>query len=191
MRIHNRSPRVMVTFLMCALLLALSGCNKTREHQSPQEKALGYFWYEAVFLDYKDVENAFIEASGRFPKYEYVPYTFHVSTSFMPDPKHEELYGTPVTVHIIGYANGSIQDVQENTTSDNEGLLVELSSTDKRMQALIDSTDMTYHITGSYTGGGKYTDQLDFANGTPLDITIEGVFGMSDNDGNVTLERQN
>ena len=59
------------------------------------------------------------------------------------------------------------------------------------MQALIDSTDMTYHITGSYTGGGKYTDQLDFANGTPLDITIEGVFGMSDNDGNVTLERQN
>ena len=108
----------------------------------------------------------------------------------MPEPKHEELYGTPVTVHIVKYAYGSIQDAEENTTSDNEGFLVELSSTDESMQALIDSAGKTFHITGSYTGGGKYTEQLDFSEGKPTDITIEGVFGMSDNDGNITLGQQ-
>ena len=179
--------RVFVIFLTCSILLAFSGCGRSREHQSPQEKALGYFWYEAVFLDKEDVENAFIEASGSFPKYKFVPYDFHVTTSFKPAPKHAELYGTPVTVHIIRYAYGTIQDVQEKTFSDNEGLLVELSSTDKRMQDLIDSTDKTFHITGSYTGAGKYTEQLDFSDGTPIDITIEGVFGMSDNKGNVKM----
>ena len=191
MRIHNRLQKVMVLFLACSLLLALSGCDRPQEDQSAQEQAPGRFWYEGVFLDEEDVEHAFLKASSDFPKYENLPFHFHVTTSFMPEERHEELYGTPVTVHIMRYAYGSVQGEKGKTASDNEGLLVELSSTDKRMQALIDSTDMTYHITGSYTGGGKYTDQLDFANGTPLDITIEGVFGMSDNDGNVTLERQN
>ena len=96
-----------------------------------------------------------------------------------------------MTVHIIRYAYGSIQDVQDNTASDNEGLLVEISSTDKRMQALIDSIDKTFHITGSYTGEARYTGQLDFSEGTPIDITIKGVFGMSDNDENVTIKQQN
>ena len=35
-----------------------------------------------------------------------------------------------------------------------------------------------------------YTERLDFSDSTPVDITIEGVFGMSDNDGNITLEQQ-
>ena len=191
MRIHTHYPRVVAVLLMCSLLLALSGCNTSQEHQSPQEKALGYFWYEAVFLDKADVENAFVEASGSFPKYKFVPYNFHVTTSFMPEPKHEELYGTPVTVHITKYAYGSVQNEKGNTASDNEGLLVELSSTDKRMQALIDSTDAIFHITGSYTVAGQYTAQLDYADGTPIDITIEGVFGLCVDDKSLTLEQQN
>lgn len=156
----------------------------------PTVKGLRFFWYEAVFLDKADVENAFVEASSKFPKYMFVPHNFHVTTSFMPEPKHEELYGTPVTVHIVKYTHGTIQDEEENTTSDNEGFLVELSSTDERLQELIDSAGKTFHITGSYTGGGKYTERLDFSDGTPVDITIEGTFGVSDNNGNITLEPQ-
>lgn len=127
-------------------------------------------------------------ASDDYPKYEYVPDAFHVTTQYKPEPRHEALYGTPVTVHIIGYASGSVQDVQENITSENEGLLVELSSTDAAMQALIDSCDKIWHITGSYSYAAKYTGELDFANGAPIEATIEGVFGVADSDGTVILE---
>ena len=67
---------------------------------------------------------------------------------------------------------------------------MELSSTDEKMQALIDSIDKTWHITGSYTVAAVYTNQLDFSDCTPVDITIEGVFGMADSDEVVVLEKQ-
>ena len=178
MRIHNRLQKVMVLFLACSLLLALSGCDRPQEDQSAQEQAPGRFWYEGVFLDEEEVEHAFIEASGDFPKYENLPFHFHVTTSFMPEVRHEELYG-------------SVQNEKGNTASDNEGLLVELSSTDKEMQALIDGTDKVFHITGSYTVAGQYTAQLDYAHGTPIDVTIEGVFGLCVDDKSLTLEQQN
>ncbi len=66
---------------------------------------------------------------------------------------------------------------------------MEISSTDKKMQALIDSIDKTYHITGSYTGEARFTEQLGFSDGIPIDITIEGIFGMSDNDDNVIIKQ--
>lgn len=191
MRFSGRFKKVMVFLLMCSVFVALSGCDRPQKHQSPQEEALGYYWYEAVFLDKEDVEKAFIEASDNYPKYEFVPENFHVTTSYMPETKNEELYGAPVTVHIIGYACGTVQDKEEDITSENEGLLVELSSTDDKMQALIDSIDKTWHITGSYTGAARYTNQLDFSDCTPVDITIEGVFGMGDSDETIILERQN
>jgi hypothetical protein len=58
------------------------------------------------------------------------------------------------------------------------------------MQALIDNTDKNWHITGSYTGAAKYTEQLNFSDSTPVDITLEGVFGVADSDGNIVLEQQ-
>lgn len=161
-----------------------------QKHQSPQEQTEGYYWYEAVFLDAEEVEQVFSMESDDYPNFEFVPESFHVTTQFKPETKNEDLYGTPVTIHIIGYASGSVQDTQENITSNNEGLLVELSSTDEMMQALIDNYDKTYHITGSYSVGAKYTEQLDFSNVTPIDITIEGVFGMADSNGTVILEHQ-
>ena len=190
MRIHNRLQKVMVLFLACSLLLALCGCDRPQEDQNAQEQAPGRFWYEGVFLDEEEVEHAFIEASGDFPKYENLPFHFHVTTSFMPETRHEELYGTPVTVHITRYAYGPVQNEKGNTASDNEGLLVELSSTDERMQALINSTDAIFHITGSYSVAGQYTAQLDYADGTPIDMTIEGVFGLCIEDKSLTLEQQ-
>ena len=46
-------------------------------------------------------------------------------------------------------------------------------------------------LPGSYTCAAVYTNQLDFSDWTPLDITIEGVFGLADSDGTVISEPQN
>ena len=67
---------------------------------------------------------------------------------------------------------------------------MEVSSTDEEMQALIDSCDKQLHITGSYSVAAKYTGQLDFSGVTPIEITIEGVFGIADSDGAVILGQQ-
>lgn len=190
MRLSDRFQKVIVVLLICSVMIALTGCDRSQKHQSPQEEALGYYWYEAVFLEKEDVEKSFTTASDDYPKYEYVPDNFHVTTLYMPETKNEEIYGAPVTVHIIGYANGSVLDTEENITSDNEGMLVELSSSNEKMQALIDSIDKTWHITGSYSGAAVYTNQLDFSNCTPLDIIIEGVYGLGDSNETVILEHQ-
>ena len=158
------------------------------KHQSPMELAEGYYWYEGFFLDQEDVENAFRTVEENYPKYEYIPDLFHVTTQYKPDPKHESLYGTPVAIHIIGYVSGVVEDLEEDITSDNEGLLVEVTSSDEDMQALIDSIDKVWHITGSYSAAAKYTGHLDFSDAVPSDMTIEGIFGMADSDGKVTLQ---
>ena len=132
----------------------------------------------------------FSTVSDDYPKYEFTPDVFHITTQYKPDPKHEELYGKPVTICIIGYASGSVRDSEEDITSENEGLLVEFSSTDEEMQALIDSCDKVWHITGSYSVAAKYTGQLDFSDYTPVDITIEGVFGLADSNGKVIQEER-
>jgi len=190
MRISNRFQRGMSFLLACSVLLVLPVCGSSEKHQSAQELSEGYYWYEAVFLDTEDVQKAFSTASDSYPKYEIVPDHFHVTVQYKPEPRHEDLYGTPVTVHITGYASGTVQDPQENMTSENEGLQVELLSADEGMQALIDNTDKNWHITGSYTGAAKYTEQLNFSDSTPVDITLEGVFGVADSDGNIVLEQQ-
>ena len=87
--------------LICSVCSVLPGCARLPKHKSPQEKAIGYFWYEGVFLNDGEAERIFQETTGQFPKYEYVPYHFHVTTKFKPETKNEALYGTPVTVHII------------------------------------------------------------------------------------------
>ena len=190
MRISTCFQRVMASLLACSVFWALPVCCSSEKHQSAQELAEGYYWYEAVFLDTEEVQKAFSTASASYPKYEIVPDHFHVTVQYKPEPRHEDLYGTPVTVHILGYAGGTVQDPQENITSENEGLQVRMTSPDEGMQALIDNTDKNWHITGSYTVAAKYTEQLDFSDSTPVDITLEGVFGVADSDGNVVLEQQ-
>ncbi|MBQ6518082.1 MAG: hypothetical protein IJI14_05135 [Anaerolineaceae bacterium] len=63
-----------------------------------------------------------------------------------------------------------------------------ISSKNEEMQRLIDSYDRNWHITGSYTEAAKYTGQFDFSNAAPLDITLEGTFGLADSDGNIITE---
>ena len=162
--------------------------NKKKKHQSPQEKAIGYFWYEAVFLDRESVETAFKSVSKNYPKFDFVPRMFHVTTAFKPEPKHEELYGSVVSVHITGYTFGSVPDEKEGVVSENEGFIVEISSSDEKMQDYLDNCKKIWHITGSYTIAAKYTGQLDFSDLTHVDITIKGVFGLGDSNGKIILE---
>ena len=190
MRIPARFQKVMALLLTLFVFLASFASGSSPEHQSPQEQADGYYWYEAIFLNPEEVQEIFGMVSDNYPRYEFVPEHYHVTTQYKPEFRHENLYGSPVTVHITGYACGSVQDIQENITSDNEGLRVELSAADKELQDLIDSIEKNWHITGSYSVGAKYTEQLNFSDATPVDITIEGVFGMDDSDGTVILEHR-
>ena len=160
MKIHTCCKKVLLFLAMIAVCGFFIECGSSSNHLSPLEQEEGYYWYEAIFLQKDDVEAAFRTASDHFPNYEYVPDDFHVTTQFKPDPKHESLYGTAVTVHITGYTTGAVQAPEGDLISENEGFLVEVSS----------------------------SGQLDFSNAMPIDLTIEGVFGLGDTTGMVILE---
>ena len=189
-----------LTAILVALmmLLALAGCNAKKPaadtttttatsekgHQSDAEKARGYYYYEAIFLDKDEVLNAFKQAAPDYPKNDLTPPEFHVTTAFQPEEKHTSLYGTKVTVHIVGYTSGTVHRDDGAGESANEGFLVELSTDNEEMQALLDSYDKVWHITGSYSAEGYYTEFLDWSKTTPMDITVTGTFGGADSDEN-------
>lgn len=189
-----------LTAILVALmmLLALAGCHAKKPaadtaattatsekgHQSDAEKARGYYYYEAIFLDKDEVLNAFRQATPDYPKNDLTPPEFHVTTAFQPEEKHTSLYGTKVTVHIVGYASGTVHRDDGAGESSNEGFLVELSTDNEEMQALLDSYDKVWHITGSYSAEGYYTEFLDWSKTTPMDITVTGTFGGADSDEN-------
>ena len=191
----KRFTAILVALMM---LLALAGCNAKKPaadvttttatsekgHQSDAEKARGYYYYEAIFLDKDEVLKAFKQAAPDYPKNALTPPEFHVTTAFKPEEKHMSLYGTKVTVHITGYTSGTVRRDDGAGESSNEGFLVELSTDNEEMQALIDSYDKVMHITGSYSAEGYYTEFLDWSKMTPMDITLTGTFGGADSDEN-------
>ena len=178
--------RAMIVLIACAICVFV-GCATSHPHKSQQEIDAGYYWYEGIFLDSEAVQAAFKGVSDGYPKYEVVPDLYHITTSYMQDAKHEDLYGTAVTVHIVGYANGTVRDEKEGVTSNNEGLLVELSTDNGDLQTLLDNTDRVWHITGSYTYAAMYTGRLDYSDMVPMDITLQGTFGLADSEGKLTL----
>ena len=191
----KRSTAILVALMM---LLALAGCQAKKPaadattttatsekgHQSDAEKARGYYYYEAIFLDKDEVLKAFKQAAPDYPKNALTPPEFHVTTAFKPEEKHTSLYGTKVTVHITGYTSGTVRRDDGAGESSNEGFLVELSTDNEEMQALIDSYDKVMHITGSYSAEGYYTEFLDWSKAAPMDITLTGTFGGADSDEN-------
>ena len=191
----KRFTAILVALMM---LLALAACNAKKPaadattttatsekgHQSDAEKARGYYYYEAIFLDKDEVLKAFKQAAPDYPKNALTPPEFHVTTAFKPEEKHTSLYGTKVTVHITGYTSGTVRRDDGAGESSNEGFLVELSTDNEEMQALIDSYDKVMHITGSYSAEGYYTEFLDWSKMTPMDITLTGTFGGADSDEN-------
>ena len=144
--------------------------------KSEEEASEGYYYYEAIKLDTDSVRDVYRSVRGDQAKYSIVPLMYHVTTEYRPETTHESLYGTEVTVHISGYSYGDIVDEDGNVLSSNEGLSCEVSSDNEEMQALLDSIDKNWHITGSYTNAAKYTENLDFSNAEKLDVTLKGVF---------------
>ena len=191
----KRFTAILVALMM---LLALAGCQAKKPaadattttatsekgHQSDAEKARGYYYYEAIFLDKDEVLKAFKQAAPDYPKNALTPPEFHVTTAFKPEEKHTSLYGTKVTVHITGYTSGTVRRDDGAGESSNEGFLVELSTDNEEMQELLDSYDKVMHITGSYSAEGYYTEFLDWSKMTPMDITLTGTFGGADSDEN-------
>ena len=118
------------------------------------------------------------------------PQEFHVTTEFLPSVTHEDLYGTEVFVHITCYKFGTATDPKDGTTSENEGLKVEVQSENPKMQELLDSFNKNWHISISYTIGGKYTEYMDFSDAEPVSITLTGKFGSCDSNGKLMLEKE-
>jgi len=118
------------------------------------------------------------------------PQEFHVTTEFLPSVTHEDLYGTEVSVHITGYKFGTVADPKDGTISENEGFKVELQSENTEMQELLDSINKNWHISISYTIGGKYTELIDFSDAEPVNITLTGTFGRCDSNGKLMLKKE-
>lgn len=185
------NKKKLVAVIMLCLCIALLGCScqiNEFENKSKEEQEIGYYYYEGVFLSTEEVTEAFRSASAEFPRYPVVPEQFHVTTEYMPEATHEDLYGMEVKVHITGYKYGTSTDETDGSTSENEGLKVEVSSEDPEMQKLLDSINKTWHITGSYTTAARYTKYLDFSDAEPMDLILTGTFGWCDSDGNLVLE---
>lgn len=187
---HKKTLRAMIVLCCC---LALFGCSSHTDevaHKSKEELEAGYYYYEGVFLSTEEVTEAFRSASHEFPRYPVVPEPFHITTEYMPETTHENLYGTEVTVHITGYKHGTSIDETDGSTSKNEGFKVEVTSEDPEMQKLIDSIDKNWHITGSYTTAARYTKYMDFSDADPVDFTITGTFGWCDSEDKLVLENE-
>lgn len=179
--------------IVLCVCLALSCCGSRAdviEHKSKEELEIGYYCYEGIFLSTEEVTEAFQSASDDFPRYPVVPEVFHITTEYMPDTTHENLYGTEVTVHITGYLYGTSTDAADGSTSLNEGFRVEVKSENPVMQELLDHIDANWHITGSYTTAARYTKYMDFSDASPLDFVLTGTFGWCDSDNRLVLDRR-
>ena len=188
--IHKKMPGVVIVLCLCLVLCCCSSPDTDEvRHKSKEEIEIGYYYFEGIFLSTEEVTKAFRSASDEFPRYPVVPETFHITTEYMPETTHENLYGTEVTVHITGYKYGTSIDETDGSTSENEGFKVEVTSQDPEMQELIDSIHKTWHITGSYTTAARYTKYMDFSDAEPVDFMLTGTFGWSDSDNKLVLTK--
>ena len=186
--IHKNNLRTVIVLFLCLTLFGCSPSADEVKHKSKEELEIGYYYYEGIFLSTEDVTAAFRSVSDEFPRYSVFPESFHVTTEYMPNTTHDNLYGTEVTVHITGYKYGISIDKSDGSTSENEGFKVEVTSENSKMQELLDSIDKIWHITGSYTTAARYTKYMDFSDAEPVDFKLTGTFGWCDSDENLVLE---
>ncbi len=143
--------------------------------------------YEGIFLDNQEILDLFAKVRGEEAPYETVTKEFHVTTEFMPSEAHSKWYGEKITVHITKYKSAEIKMDDGNMTA-NEGFKAEVTSDNEKLNEYLKSLNKNFHITGSYKDGAKYTDQIDFSDGTVLDETVEGTFGGFYSDGTYRFE---
>ena len=186
--IYKNNLRTVIVLVLCFTLFGFSSSADEVKHKSKEELEIGYYYYEGIFLSTEEVTAAFRSVSDEFPRYPVISEPFHITTEYMPDTTHDNLYGTEVTVHITGYKYGTSKDESDGSTSENEGFKVEVTSENSKMQELLDSIDKNWHITGSYTTAARYTKYMDFSDAEPVDFKLTGTFGWCDSDDNLVLK---
>ncbi|MBQ9038517.1 MAG: hypothetical protein IJ119_03410 [Clostridia bacterium] len=186
--IHKNKLQTVIVLFLCLTLFGCCSLAAEVKHKSKEELEIGYYYYEGIFLATEEVMEAFQSVSDAFPRYPILPEPYHITTEYMPDTTHESLYGAEVTVHITGYKYGTSKDETDGSTSQNEGFKVEVTSESPKMQALLDSIDKNWHITGSYTTAARYTKYMDFSDADPIDFVLTGTFGWCDSNDNLLLE---
>ncbi len=174
-------------FLSSLFIFVFFGCDNTEEKISEIKKDDYNYVYEAVFLNRSEILAIFNQMRSEMP-FEKISNEFFISTEFMPDNIHSNLYGKKVKIHITKYKIGTTLNDSGYPTH-NEGFKVHLESKDEELQTLLDSYNKNYHITGSYQDGEKYSESIDFSDGKPVDIYVNGVFGLGTSDNTLFLKK--
>ena len=122
------------------------------------------FEYVGCFFDYEELKG--MTASVRKFPLEVEKTTPHITFEFGPETVDESLFGTEITVTVIGYGNNG----------ENEGLKVTLTSDNDIINEMIKKIPVP-HITLSVSENGKAvnTRYLDFTSIHPF--TIKGYYG--------------
>lgn len=118
------------------------------------------FIYVGCFIRLRDFQNAIKEI--RTTPLENDIQDPHITFAYKPIEVDQSLFGTPIQIIIVGYGNDG----------ENEGLKVQLSSSEPRMQKMIDELD-TPHITIAVSNEGKpvNTKRLTFEGIQPIELT--------------------
>lgn len=119
--------------------------------------------YVGVFLKKENLMKRIENLGSRLSKGIEFP---HITFQFRPENVNEKLFGSKIIVKAIGYGNNG----------KNEGLKVELSSTNPELQSMIEAIEVP-HITLSISDDGKPVDTrfLSFEDIEPFEIC--GTFG--------------
>ena len=162
-------------------LLLFSGCafrQKAEHITSTEEKdeTRNYVVYEGVFLDKDEVLAVAEKIRGSKPAYDKAVSDFHVTTYFLPEISHVEVYGQKVIVHVVGYKAGEVA-MEDGKITHNEALVVELESDDPLTEYCLDQSQEGWHVTLSYEDKAFYTNSMDYSDAQTVDYTLKGVYG--------------
>lgn len=159
---------------------------KTSAVSSVDENENAACIYEAFFLDNEAV-NGIFDGIREVPPFEKVTKDFHITTKFMPSEQCIKFYGEKVKIHITAYKIGDVTDDNGSITT-NEGLKANIITDNEELREYLDSLNKNFHITGAYKDAAKYTEYVDFSDGIPLDLYVEGTFGCYYSDGTFGFE---
>ena len=118
------------------------------------------FIYVGCFIRLHDFQNAIKEI--RSNPLENDIQDPHITFAYRPNEVDQSLFGTAIQIKIVGYGNDG----------ENEGVKVQLSSSEPHMQHMIDELE-TPHITIAVSNEGKpvNTKRLNFEEIEPVELT--------------------
>lgn len=133
--------------------------------------------YSYIGCFFEDLHGILEERNLSTGALDKVIQTPHVTFIYRPEVVEEELFGEEVKITVIGYGNNG----------ENEGLRVELATSNPRLQEMIAEIAVP-HITLSVSRRGEAvnTKDLEFAPVEPFELV--GIFGAYRKDGEVILK---